>query len=220
MPTHALPRFRVQDLSHPITADMPVYPGTEPPVLAQGTTIAEHGFAERRITFFSHTGTHLDAPCHILEGAPALDDLAARRFVGPACVLDARGLAVVTREHLEPLAETLRGCAFLLLRTGWEAHWGTPRYFEGFPCLSPGAAQWLGAQGLSGVGVDAISVDPVDSSALPVHRALLGAGLVLVENLCNLGALPEKDFLFSALPLPLAGGDGSPVRAVALVPDA
>ena len=72
---------------------------------------------------------------------------------------------------------------------------------------------------MAGFGVDAISVDPVGAETLTVHHTLLEAGLILVENLTNLDRLPGRPFHFSALPLNLRGGDGSPVRAVALIDD-
>lgn len=210
---------RVVDLSHEIAPGMPVFPGTEPPRFEQGATIANHGFAELRVSMFTHTGTHMDAPCHVLEGAPSLDQLPPERFVGPARMLDVRGLERVTRGHLEAHATLLDSRGFLLLRTGMEQHWGAPEYFGAFPCLEPEAAVWLAGLGLSGVAVDAISVDPLDATGLAVHRILLGAGLVIVENCRNLAQLPEQGFVFCAMPLPIQGADGSPVRAVAFVPE-
>lgn len=215
--------WRVVDLSHAIAPGMPVFPGTEPPRFEQATTIASHGYAELRVTIDTHTGTHMDAPCHVLEGAPSLDQVPPGRFTGPVCMLDVRGLERVTRGHLEAKAMLLESGGFLLLRTGMEQHWGAPEYFGAFPCLDPEAAAWLVGLGLSGVAVDAISVDPLhktglDSTGLDVHRILLGAGMVIVENCRNLARLPEQGFVFCAMPLPLQGADGSPVRAVAFVP--
>lgn len=214
-------RFRVIDLTHPMTPDMPVYPGTEPPLFETGTTIAADGFAEKKLTLFSHTGTHLDAPAHILEDAPDLDALDAARFVGLARMLDLRNPqdpACIGADDILPHLDALRGCAFALLRTGWERHWGQADYFEGFPVLDENAAVMLAGIGLSGIGVDTVSVDAIsEPEVFPIHRIFFGRGLIVVENLANLGALPDGEFLFSALPLRIAAGDGSPVRAVALV---
>lgn len=207
---------RVIDLSRPIATGMPAYPGTEPPRIELAASIAEHGFEERLLTMFSHTGTHLDAPAHILPGAPTLSDLPAERFAGPARVLDLRGIARAGAEHVAPHLEELAGCAFAILRTGWEERWNEPGYFEGYPVLTPEAAALLAGLGLSGLGVDAVSVDAVGDEDYPVHKILFGAGLVVVENLCNLGRLPGGTFTFCCWPLPIADGDGSPVRAVAL----
>ena len=73
------------------------------------------------------------------------------------------------------------------------------------------------AAGKKGIGIDAISIDPIDSFELPMHRIVLGAGLVIVENLTNLEQLIDRTFRFAALPLKYENADGAPVRAVALV---
>jgi kynurenine formamidase len=83
--------MKVIDLSHPVSPGMPVYPGTEPPVFVTGTSIAQAGFLEKKITLFSHTGTHVDAPAHLIEGAMTLDELPVDQFIGKAIVLGLEG---------------------------------------------------------------------------------------------------------------------------------
>ena len=104
---------------------------------------------------------------------------------------------------------------FILLQTGWSRHWGRKSYFSGYPVLSPEAAEWLSGFGFKGFGMDTMSVDPMDSERLPVHRAFLERETILIENLTNLAAVPCSPFLFSCFPLKLEEADGSPVRAVA-----
>lgn len=205
----------ILDLTHTIHEAMPVYPGTEQPRLSVGTTIDRDGFAEKLLTMFSHTGTHMDAPAHLLAGGRGLDGYPVDQFLGPAVVVDARGTREVPLSMLLPHAPRIRQAEFVLLLTGWAAVWGRPEYFDGFPVLTVEAAQWLAGQGLKGVGVDAISVDPVGTQDYPVHKVLLGAGLVLIENLTGLDQLPQEPFAFTCLPLKLRDADGSPVRAVA-----
>jgi kynurenine formamidase len=210
----------VIDLSHPLNPDTPVYPGTPRLELAPANTIATDGFLEHRLTMSTHVGTHVDAPAHLLAGADTLDDLPVARFVGRAVVLDPGALDAqgrVTAAHVEASRGRLAGHDFVLLRTGWSARWGGKDYLTGFPCLSPGAAGVLADLGVRGFGVDTISVDPVGAEELAVHQALLGHGLIIVENLANLDQLPATTFGFSALPLRISGGDGSPVRAVAVI---
>jgi kynurenine formamidase len=108
-------------------------------------------------------------------------------------------------------------CDFLLLHTGWSRHWGRPAYFEGFPVCSPALARQLAAMPLKGVGVDAISVDAVEAADLPNHHRLLGAGKIIIENLTGLAAVAGKKFRLVCFPLKIAAGDGSPVRAVAIL---
>lgn len=211
--------MEVVDLTHLISETMPVFPGTKPPVITDAFTIARNGFAEKSLQFVSHTGTHIDAPGHILAGAPRLDGFAAGRFLGHGLVLD---VSAVRGRHIEvsdlkQYEARLRLVDYALLHSGWAGHWGSDDYFGAYPVLSPAAARWLAGFALKGVGTDAISVDEVDSSALVVHRALFAAGLLIIENLAGMDALIGKEFIFSCLPLKIADADGSPVRAVAIL---
>jgi arylformamidase len=207
------------DLTHRITPRMPVYPGTEPPEIQPANTVERNGFAETLIRMYSHTGTHVDAPSHMLADAPSLDQFGVDRFVGRACAIDvsADGRDTIGPELLRRHADLVAGCDFVLLHTGWSRHWGEARYFEGFPVLSAEAAEWLVSRGLKGVGVDAISPDPVGATVFANHLAFFRAGIVIVENLANLGPLVGRIFTFSCLPLAFERADGSPVRAVAIL---
>jgi arylformamidase len=209
----------VIDLTHVITPTMPVYPGTEPPVLQQANTVERNGFAETLIRMFSHTGTHIDAPSHMVGGAPTLDELDVDRFVGRACVIDvsSAGPAAIDVRLLEPHAAAIAGCEFVLFHTGWSHFWDDQRYFTGFPVLSPDATRWLIVRGLKGVGFDAMSADPVGATEFTNHLAFFQAGMILIENLTGLDALVGKTFEFSCLPLAFQRADGSPVRAVAML---
>lgn len=209
----------VIDLTHPLTPDMPVYPGTEPPLIQPANTIEGSGYGETLIRMYSHTGTHIDAPSHMLAGAPSLDQLAIDRYVGRACAVDvsAAGAEGVGAATLEANASLVAGCEFVLLHTGWSRYWGDARYFEGFPVLSVEAARWLAARGLKGVGVDAISPDPVGAPVFVNHFAFFRAGMISVENLTNLSGLVGRVFTFCCLPLAYQHADGSPVRAIAIL---
>ena len=209
----------VVDLTHGIAPDMPVYPGTEPPVILQANTVERNGFAETLIRMYSHTGTHIDAPAHMVAGAPTLDSFDVGRFVGRACVIDVSdvGRAQIGPSVLEAHAALVTDCEFVLFHTGWSRYWGDARYFGGFPVLTEAATRWLVARNLKGVGFDAISADPVGATEFGNHLALFRAGLILIENLTGLEALIGKTFVFSCLPLALPRADGSPVRAVAVI---
>lgn len=210
--------MRVIDLSHPIRSDMPVYPGTPPPELHRVSRVETEGFTEHRLAFHSHTGTHLDAPAHMLSGAATLDRLGPQNFVGPGIVLDltAGGKTRMDVVDRVPRSEGLRGKDFVLLQSGWSRHWGSPAYFSGYPVLTEKSARWLAGMGLKGVGVDMISVDDPDSSDYPIHKILLQQGVILIENLQNLSALSGLAFTLVCLPLNVHNADGCPVRAVAL----
>ena len=208
------------DLSHPLENGMPVYPGTEPPALVDVAAIDPDGFREKRLAICSHTGTHVDAPAHILPGAATLDQLPVAHFFGRALLLDCthKGGAGVSLANLLAHEADIRAHEFVILPTGWSRYWGEPLYFQGYPVLAADAARWLAGQGLKGLGLDAISVDPVDAVDLTVHTLLLKAGMVIVENLTHLSALPRPSFHFCCLPLNIRDADGSPVRAVAMLP--
>jgi len=209
---------QVIDLSHPITQQMPVYPGTQSPKITPVNTLDHDGFLEHSITMVTHTGTHLDVPAHMIPAGRTLDSFGAEVFVDSAVVLDVRTAGpVVERSFIEAHQRTLKGCRWVLLGTSWSDRWGSPEYFEGYPALSPEAATWLVEQGIVGVGIDAISIDRADSQDFPVHQILLGNDVLVIENLTNLLPLVGQRFVFSAPPLALAGVDGSPVRAVALL---
>ncbi|HEY3381084.1 MAG TPA: cyclase family protein [Vicinamibacterales bacterium] len=208
----------VLDLTQTIGPAMPVYPGTEPPVLRQANTVERNGFAETLLSMYSHTGTHVDAPAHMLGNAPTLDRLGVDHFVGRACVIDVSGHTTIEASTLTRHADLVAGCSFALLHTGWSRYWGQDQYFSGFAVLSADAARWLVDQGLLGVGFDAISADPVGADEFGNHLAFFRAGMILVENLTGLDALIGRTFLFSCLPLKFEAADGSPVRAVAILP--
>ena len=160
-------------------------------------------------------------PPTALPTAPGLDRLGPDNFTGWGAVADLTGHCAATpglrmdQTHLAGLAD-MDGLDFVLIRTGWDAHWGTDAYFRGFPTLTPTACRFLAGLQLKGVGLDTPSPDPVDSPDMAAHVILLDHGLVIVENLCNLGALPPEGFIFCCLPLRIRDGEGSPVRATAL----
>ena len=207
----------VLDLTHPITEGMPVYPGCLPPTIQQANTVEKVGYAEKFVSIYTHTGTHIDAPAHMLADGKTLDQLSAGHFVGTAFVIDVADMTVIERTFLESKAISIDACDFILFHTGWAKHWGHQEYFEGFPILSIESTQWLAGRNLKGIGFDAISIDPVGSTKFQNHLVLFRAGMISIENLTSLDALIGEHFLFSCLPLKLEDADGSPVRAVAIL---
>ncbi len=203
------------DLTHPLGNGMPVYPGTLEPDFRPNNTVATNGFAELKMTMCSHTGTHIDAPCHVFEGGRSLDEFSIDRFMGPACLIEAPDDAALTLGNLESLAPQIARSRFVIFRTGWHRKWNSPAYFEGFPTLSPEAAEWLASLELCAVGIDAASIDKVADSHLPNHHILLAKEVLIIENLAHLDRLGERDFPFACIPLKVAQADGCPVRAFA-----
>ena len=213
--------MKILDLTHCIEESMPVYPETDSPRLTPANTFEQHSFRETLLTMGSHTGTHMDAPAHMLREGKTLDQFPADKYVGTAYVLDCSDLAgrEIPKARLQLHAEELRAADFLLFHTGWDRYWGSEAYFSPFPVLSREAAEYLAAFPLKGVGTDAISIDPMDTADFPVHKILLGAGFVNTENLCHLTPLAGKSFLYATLPLYFQNADGAPVRAIAMLED-
>lgn len=206
--------MKVYDLTHTIQNDMPVYPGTEQPKLTTACTIEAVGYRETLLHMFSHTGTHMDAPAHMLLDGAALDSYPGEKFAGTAVVVDCR-----ERESISlPLLQSydLDGVDFVLFCTGWDKKWGSPDYYEGFPCLTADAAAYLATLPLKGVGEDSISLDPCDSVDFPNHITLLRTDFVNTENLKGLDALVGRRFTFVTLPLKFENSDGCSCRAIAM----
>ena len=206
--------MKVYDLTHTIRNDMPVYPGTEQPRLTTACTIEEVGYRETLLHMYSHTGTHMDAPAHMLPDGAALDRYPGEKFVGAAIVVDCRGEKDISLPLLQRY--DLSGVDFVLFCTGWDKKWGTPAYCENFPCLTAEAAAYLAALPLKGVGEDSISLDPCDSTEFPNHIMLMKAGFINTENLTGLDALLGRRFTFVTLPLKFENADGCSCRAIAM----
>lgn len=205
--------MKVIDLTHTITEDMQVFPGTEQPVLKSVNTIEKDGFRETVITLYSHTGTHMDAPAHMLKGAAELDRLDAAAFVGKAAVIPCSGK--ITMDEINACREIADKADFLLFATGQDALWGKEEYYNA-PVPDIEVICYAVQSGKKGVGIDCISVDPIQGE-MPNHKALFNAGLIIVENLRNLTEIAGKLVDFAALPLKYACSDGAPVRAVAIL---
>jgi arylformamidase len=204
------------DLSAPIETGMPIYPGDPEVTVAPALTVPRDGVNVLGLHLGSHSGTHVDAPFHIDDALPTLDELPLERFIGPATVVDVRGLAPRSCIGPEAFGQVEAGM-IVLVATGWAAYWGSEDYL-GHPYLSGEAAALLVERGVRTVGIDALSVDPTPAEEFPAHETLLRAHAVIAENLRGLDRLPQgRPIEVSLLPLRIAGGDGSPVRAIARV---
>ena len=209
--------MKVIDLTHIITADMPVYPGTEPPKLIAANSYEKDGFKETLIQMYSHTGTHMDPPAHLFAGRTSLDQFPAEQFIGKAIVIDCHELKegeAITMHHLEKYGDRLARADFLLFYLGWDKRWGTDAYFGDFPCIDDEVLEYIINGSYKGIGFDVISVDPIGD--LSRHRRLFAErDIVNIENLKNLDLCGDGLFWFSCFPLRIENCDGSPIRAVA-----
>ena len=214
-----LRRMKVIDLTHTIRANMPVYPGTESPVLAPANTYERDGFKETRLTMFTHTGTHADPPAHLFPGRTTLDQFPSEQFIGKALVIDCRGLkpgAAITMDCLRRYGDLVEQADFLLFHLGWDRFWGTDAYFGNYPCLDDEVMDAVLQGHYKGIGFDVIGLDPIADENLTRHKKLFrDTDILNLENLKNLDQCGDGLFWFSCFPLKLEDCDGSPVRAVA-----
>ena len=130
--------MKVIDLTHTITNNTPVYPGTKPPTLEPISSYEKDGYKETLITMFSHTGTHMDPPAHLYADRTTLDQFPAEQFIGKALVIDCRMLKegeAITMEQLKPYGDLVEKAEFLLFNLGWDKRWGTDDYFGDYPCV-------------------------------------------------------------------------------------
>jgi kynurenine formamidase len=213
------------DLSHVIVPGMPQWRGDDQPLAIHRHS--EHdsdSHMSSSVEFGCHIGTHIDAPLHFLAGAAGVDELPLTALGGAALVVDVRRtveqMAAAGDAALELGLEVLSGADletidFVLFHTGWDQYWGSERYYEYWPFLSSELAEALSAAALKGVGLDTPSLD--DFGGQVAHDMCAGAGMINIENLTNLGALPRTGSWFQAFPLKLAGTEASPVRALAWV---
>jgi kynurenine formamidase/ketosteroid isomerase-like protein len=225
------------DLSVPLHTGMPVYPGDPEVRIAAALTVAADGANVLSLGIGSHSGTHADAPLHVADGWPALDELPLSLFSGIAELVDVRSVGrggAITADHLSGIAPAGGPLAdggpekILLVRTGSSEDWATDEYLA-HPWLEAAAAQLIVDRGYKAVGLDALSVDPSCSAGapeaaaaggFPAHDVLAGSGCVIVENLAGLEQVQRARDAGSAVevflfPLSIPGADGAPVRAVA-----
>lgn len=202
------------DLTQTIETGMPVFPGTDPVQIARKYTLAKDGFAELILRMVSHTGTHIDAPSHILSDGKSLDRYPVSFFIGQAMVLDLDHNDI-SPDTLSDRDAELKMVDFVLLRTLWAKKWGKPSYFENVPSPSPSILQQICSYKVRGIGIDAASIDPMRSISLDNHHTILARNMIIMENLTNLHKLPDHPFKLMALPLKVAGSDGFSARIVA-----
>ena len=216
---------RIIDLTFPIHEGMTTFAAPWHPYV-EITQLGRHGFEgreTRKIVMGSHTGTHCDAPRHFIPGGATIDEIPLDVFIGPAVVCDfthAPASRAITADELAAAIGDRRP-ERVVLRYDWSDRIGTCAYYTDHPYIDVRAADWLVEHGVRLLGMDAPMPDnPRDGMSSgndsPVHKALLGRGVVLVEYLCNLRSIQRRDVELIVLPLKLRDGDGAPARCVAV----
>jgi arylformamidase len=202
--------MQLWDISPPLDARAPLFPGDQP---YEQRWTARIGPAcpinLSALTLSPHLGSHADAPLHYADGERAPGQLALEPYLGPCRVIWAIDCGpLVLPDHLAHAADGLP--PRVLVRTSREA---PQQWSAGFAAFAPQTLEWLADRGVQLVGIDSQSVDPADSKTLDAHQVLLRRDLRVLENLV-LDAVAEGDYELIALPLKLMTACASPVRAI------
>ncbi len=210
--------MRIVDLTHAYSNDMPVYPGLGRPEFRDLAQVESDGYAISEWRFINHTGTHIDAPAHLVAGGANLDAIPLDRFVTEAVSIDVSGRApgAISLQELEPLAAGVRSGDVVLMHSDNARRYGSDAYWTGWSFPDEEASRFLIDRGVSAIGFDGPSADPVDSTTFPLHHLWLGAGRLILENLTNLGELPPRTRIVIA-PMKVVAANGAPVRVFALL---
>lgn len=208
----------MHDISAPLRPDLPTWPGEEG--LRRTLTADQSAGDPATVTHLelgAHAGTHVDAPVHFLPDGAGLEAFPLDAFVGPAHVADVTGAGpVIGATELRSAAIPEEG-ERLLLKTsnsGWSR--SASAFDETYVALDLTAARWCADHGVRLVGIDYLSIEPFDPGerGAPVHRTLLGVGIVILEGL-DLEGITAGGYELAALPLRIPdGADGAPARAV------
>jgi kynurenine formamidase len=208
----------IVDLSMEIKGDTPVYPGDPIPKIKSAANISEDGYNVSHLDIGSHTGTHVDAPFHFQEKGLMIDEIDLNRFVGNGIIIDVTHKLEKEAIMLDDVAGYLpkiKSGTIVLFKTGWSKYANEKRYFD-HPYIHLEVINKLLESGVRTFLIDALNIDPPDGSSFAGHDAITNVNGIIGENLTNLEAIDFLDPFIMALPLKLKGGDGSPVRAVAI----
>jgi kynurenine formamidase len=197
---------------------MSVFPGGEKASVRECACVEADGYHETRLSFTSHTGTHVDAPAHVFPDGLTLDRMDPSLFFGTAAVIDCTDIGpggVIPLSAIDRQSGATRGADFLLFYTGREKDWGTDGFCETMPVISREVAEYVALHAARGVGVDVMSVDPLDSNDMPNHKIMLAKGRLIIENLKNLALLGPGVCKLYVFPFKYLDSDGGPARVIA-----
>jgi kynurenine formamidase len=212
---------RVVDLTHAFRNGMPVFPGLPQPAFDPIAKVEEDGYAMTSYTMLNHIGTHVDAPAHQIADGDTLDEIGLERLVTDALTIDVSHRdphGAIPLAELEPHLDKVRPGDIVLLYSDNARNYGSEAYWTGWSYPDADASRALIERGISAIGFDGPSADPVDSTTFDLHRIWLGSGRMILENVSNLDQLPERVQIVVA-PMKVAAANGAPARIFALLPD-
>jgi kynurenine formamidase len=210
------------DLTHPLGPSVYTPPGFSPVRIEQLPCPADAVLRDTEISLVVHVGTHVDAPSHLAGRPGDAAGLALDALIGPAVAwaIPCSAPREIAVDELRAARPEPRPGDQVYVWTGWDRWFGDPARYAAHPHLSAGAAAWLVERGVSLLGIDTPTPDlAVDARPAgfdyPVHRALLGADVLIAENVAGLGAVAGRRFTGHVCPVPIVGADGAPARVFA-----
>jgi arylformamidase len=210
--------MKIFDISRPLFDGLAPWPGDTAFHFELKWKISEGATVNvGAVTMGVHNGSHADAPFHFQQGENTIEKMPLEIYLGDAVVVDlSRKFETdrtqqITISDIEACADALKTIPRLLFKTGvWKDSKVFPQWI---PVMAADVPAWLGARKVKLIGLDLPSVDAIDAKNLVNHHALAAEGIAIVESL-DLGEVEAGTYHFSALPLPISGGDAAPVRAI------
>jgi arylformamidase len=204
--------MKLIDVTVPLDATLPTYPGNTPYTLEAVKRLARGDSSNVSTVHMSaHAGTHVDAPRHFFDSGAGAEGLPLEILIGRARVIEITSRKGIGAEELAAvnLSEDIR----VLIKTTNSRLWGTPEFQKDFVAVTEAGATYLLEHGIKLVGVDYLSVEQFKKPGAPAHHVLLGAGIIVLEGL-NLRDVEPGVYEMFCLPLPVVGSDGAPARVV------
>jgi arylformamidase len=205
--------MKIYDVTVAIGPDTPIYAGDPPASVESAKRLAGGDSANvSKLAFGAHTGTHVDAPNHFIDGMRRVDRLDLNKLIGPCRVIRiADDVKTIEPEHFD----NIEGIERVIFKTQNSAFWNETEFHSDFTHLSPAAADALVESGIKLVGIDYLSIERFKSGDHAVHKAFLSKEIVILEGL-DLREVEPGDYELICLPLKYEGGegDGSPARTV------
>ncbi len=209
---------KIVDLSHPLTADTPIYPGDPVPNFSIATTVDIEGYNLFKVILGSQTGSHVDAPYHFSNQGTTVDKMDLKYFIGNGLIIDVtykNRKEEITLDEISKYETQINEADIVLFKTNWYKKAGTNDFYD-HPFLSKEGGEYLLSKDIKTAGIDAINLDNTGGKEFPIHEMYAEAGGIIVENLANLDSVDFDSPFIISIPLKLVGCDGSPVRAVAV----
>jgi arylformamidase len=204
--------MKLIDVSVPLDTSLAFYPNNLPFSLEAAKRLNRGDSSNvSSLHMSAHTGTHVDSPRHFFDEGPGTESLPLEMLIGRARVIELRTRTGITAADLASidLSEDVR----LLIKTQNSRLWGDPEFHKDYIGITESGAKHLVGHGIKVVGVDYLSVEVFKTPGAPAHRALLGAGTIVIEGL-NLRDVDPGIYEMLCLPLKVVGSDGAPARVV------